>query len=82
MPSMQHHQVDNKKTMLLQKAKKIPTSTQSDLKAAAAVDMSYGPVTTPTADLLVHNEQLQAQEESAAAGIVLQIYTLLSTRRY
>ncbi|GAN10070.1 hypothetical protein MAM1_0317d09605 [Mucor ambiguus] len=60
MPSIQH-QVDNKKTMLLQKAKKIPTSTQSDLKA---VDMSYRPITTPTADL--HNEQHQKQEESAA----------------
>lgn len=75
MPSIQH-QVDNKKTMLLQKAKKIPASTQSDLKA---VDMSFGPITTPTADL--HNEQLQEQEETAA-GIVLPIHILLSTRRY
>lgn len=73
MPSMQH-QVDNKKTMLLQKAKKIPASTQSDLKA---VDISYSPITTPTADL--HNEQHQKQDESPV-GIVLQIYLVLFMR--
>lgn len=66
MPSISP-QIDNKKTVLLQKAKKIPTSTHSDLKV---VDISYESIPTPTADL--HKEQ---QDESLN-GIVL--YILLS----
>ena len=73
MPSISP-QIDNKKTVLLQKAKKIPTSTHSDLKV---VDISYESIPTPTADL--HNEQHQKQDESPV-GIVLQIYLVLFMR--
>ncbi|CEP16618.1 hypothetical protein [Parasitella parasitica] len=49
------HQVDDKKTMLLQKAKKIPTSAaQADLKAVD-ISSSYEPIPAPTTDL--HNKQ-------------------------
>jgi hypothetical protein len=65
MPPL-NHQIDNKKTMLLQKAKKIPTSTHSDLKV---VDTSNEPIPTPTADL--HKEQ---QDESLNGIVLCYIY--------
>ncbi|KAI8646740.1 hypothetical protein BD408DRAFT_409657 [Parasitella parasitica] len=49
--SSMKHQVDNKKTMLLQKAKKIPTSAaQTDLKAID-ISSSHQYIPTPTTDL-------------------------------
>lgn len=70
MPPL-NHQIDNKKTMLLQKAKKIPTSTHSDLKV---VDTSNEPIPTPTADL--HKEQ---QDESLNGIVLCYIYIYIYT---